>query len=248
MKENKRLIILLIILGILIVIAVIVNILLPQEEFTYNFIKGTEWTITDDNESKTIYLYENNDFSYIDNQTGNVVSDFDTCTTYELNSKNIKLNCDKEIKIITTSDTKLYLKINGETKIFTKHEDKNYKIFQVGYLESVNTPVLLSTYEDFITYVDTFSNKFYDGEGNAVSTSTAAIRNQYDSTYFETNNLAIYYVPTNSGSIKIKNVKTIINNTTLEIKYDFVIPEIGTMDMNGFMITVETDKNVTHVK
>lgn len=50
MKDNKRLKVLLIILGTLIVIAIIVNVLLPKETTTYNFLKGTEWIYEEDNE------------------------------------------------------------------------------------------------------------------------------------------------------------------------------------------------------
>ena len=65
---------------------------------------------------------------------------------------------------------------------------------------------------------------------------------------FYNNNLAIYYAPTNSGSVRIKSVRTVINNNTLEAVYELLIPEVGTMDMSGYMITIETDKSVYHVK
>ena len=93
-----------------------------------------------------------------------------------------------------------------------------------------------------------FKNNYYDGEGNAVSSSTDALKVQYNQDYFYENNLAIYYAPTNSGSIKIRNVRTIIKSDTLEAVYELEIPEVGTMDMSGFMITIETDKSIKHVK
>lgn len=248
MKENKRLKILLIILAILIVIAILVNTLIPKVEFMYNFLKGTEWTLEKDDINESIYLYENGDFSYINNKTGENVKEYDSCTKYELIKEYIKLDCDKEIKIITSSDEKLYLKLDGKVKIFTKIEDKNYKLFQVGYIESTNNKAILTNYEDFNNYLNTNSSKFYDGEGNVVSTSTDAIKNLYSSDYFNDKNLAIFYVKTNSGSIKLSNIKSLIDNNTIAIKYDLIIPEIGTMDMNGYMIVVEIDKSITNIK
>ena len=248
MKDNKRLKVLLIILVVLIIITIIVNIVLPKETTTYNFLKGTEWVYEDDNDSVTLSLTETGSFSYLDNKTAKPVSGYEKCTTYELNNKNVELNCDKEVKIITTSEDKLYLKLDGKTKIFNTKTSNSYKTFRVGYLDNVNSPVLLTTYEDFIKYIDTFKNTYYDGEGNAVSSTTDAIRVQYDQDYFYDNNLAIYYAPTNSGSVRIKSVRTVINNNTLEAVYELLIPEVGTMDMSGYMITIETDKSVYHVK
>lgn len=248
MNDNKRLKVLLIILVVLIIITIIVNIVLPKETTTYNFLKGTEWVYEDDNDSVTLSLTETGSFSYLDNKTAKPVSGYEKCTTYELNNKNVELNCDKEVKIITTSEDKLYLKLDGKTKIFNTKTLNSYKTFRVGYLDNVNSPVLLTTYEDFIKYIDTFKNTHYDGEGNAVSSTTDAIRVQYDQDYFYDNNLAIYYAPTNSGSVRIKSVRTVINNNTLEAVYELLIPEVGTMDMSGYMITIETDKSVYHVK
>ena len=245
MKKNKRLIILLMILVILIIIAIIVNTKYKTNEFQYTFIKGTEWTLKDE---ETMYLYENGTLSYYDNKTGDTITGFNTCTNYELEGNIIKLNCDKEFKIISASDSKLYLKVDNKTKIFDKKETKNYKTFQVGYIENVKTPVLLTNHNDFITYLETYKNEFYYGDGEVVSTSTDAIKNQYDSIFFDDKNIAIYYVETNSGGVKLNGIKTLINNNTLEVQYEKVIPEVSTMDMNGYMIVVEVDKTVTKVK
>ena len=125
---------------------------------------------------------------------------------------------------------------------------KNYKTIQVGYIENVKTPVLLTNHNDFITYLETYKNEFYYGDGEVVSTSTDAIKNQYDSIFFDDKNIAIYYVETNSGGVKLNGIKTLINNNTLEVIYEKVIPEVSTMDMNGYMIVVEVDKTVTKVK
>ena len=247
MKNNKRLKILLVILCFLLVVLVLMNVLFPQEEtFTYESLKGTEWQLKKPKE--TLSLYSNNDFSYINNETGKTVTGFDKCTTYEIEKDNIILNCDKKVKIVTSRKNTITLKIDGNKKKFTQKESNNYKIFRVGYLKNVNSPVLLTTYVDFIDYINTFKNNYYDGEGNAVSSSTDALKVQYSQDYFDENNLAIYYPPTNSGSIKIRNVRTIIKSDTLEAIYELEMPEVGTMDMSGFMITIETDKSIKHVK
>ena len=87
MKDNKRLKVLLIILVVLIVFAIIVNVVLPNETTSYNFLKGTEWIYEEDNESTTLSLTETGSFSYLDNKTAKPVSGYEKCTTYELNNK-----------------------------------------------------------------------------------------------------------------------------------------------------------------
>lgn len=246
MKKNKRLIILLSILVVLIIIAVIINVSLKQTNFNYNYIKDKDWVLED--ETETISLEGTDKFTYYDHNTNNIKEGYETCTTFELVDKVIKLNCDKEIKIITAGETKLYLKIGEENKKFKIKSSGNYKIFNIGYLDNINAPVVVTTYEDFINYLDSFKTTYYDSNGQPENSSTDAIRAQYNQVYFDDNNLAIYYAPTNSGSIRIKNVQTKINGSTVEIKYDYIKPEVGTMDMNGFIITVEVNKNITKAK
>ena len=77
MKDNKRLKVLLIILVVLIIITIIVNIVLPKETTTYNFLKGTEWVYEDDNDSVTLSLTETGSFSYLNNKTAKPVSGYE---------------------------------------------------------------------------------------------------------------------------------------------------------------------------
>ena len=107
---------------------------------------------------------------------------------------------------------------------------------------------LIDNYSDLIAYLDKHNNKVYDKDGNVQSTSADNIKNKYTEDYFNNNNLAIYYIITNSGSIRIGNVTTNIVGNELTLNYDLISPEIGTMDMSGFMITVEVDKNITACK
>ena len=137
-----------------------------------------------------------------------------------MNDKTIKLNCGKEIKLITYGKTNLFLKINDETATFTKNTSNNfYKIYNVGYLDNVPKSLIIDNYSDFTAYLDKNNN-----------------------------NLAIYYIKTNSGSIRIGNVTTNIVDNELILNYDLISPEIGTMDMNGFMIIIEIDKTITACK
>lgn len=132
--------------------------------------------------------------------------------------------------------------------IVINNNDQNYKIIHVGYIDNAKSAVLIDNYDSFSTYLEKYSRKSYDEYGNIISTTTDELKKEYDENYFKDNNLAIQYVPTNSGSIKIKWVRTKIKDDTLEIKYDLDVPKIGTMDMNGFIIIVETDKSIKKVR
>lgn len=132
--------------------------------------------------------------------------------------------------------------------IVINNNDQNYKIIRVGYINNEKSAVLIDNYDSFSTYLEKYCKKSYDKYGNIISTTTAELKKEYDKNYFKDNNLAIQYVPTKSGSIKIKWVRTKIKDDTLEIKYNLDVPKIGTMDMNGFIIIIETDKSIKHVK
>lgn len=134
------------------------------------------------------------------------------------------------------------------SSIIVISNDQNYKIIYVGYIDNAKSAVLIDNYDSFSTYLEKYSRKIYDEYGNIISTTTDELKKEYDENYFKDNNLAIQYVPTNSGSIKIKWVRTKIKDDTLEIKYDLDVPKIGTMDMNGFIIIVETDKSIKKVR
>ena len=220
-----------------------------KQILTNTNIKDIEWIRETENKKETLILKENKDFLYYDTETGEKIKGFENCTSYELTEKTIKLNCDKEIKLITYGKTNLFLKINDESATFTKKtSNNNYKVYGVGYLDNVPKSVIIDNYSDFIAYLDNNNNKVYDGEGNVQSTSADNIKNNYTEDFFTNNNLAIYYIKTNSGSIRIGNVTTNIAGNELTLNYDLITPEIGTMDMSGFMITVEVDKSITACK
>ena len=220
-----------------------------KQILTNTNIKDIEWIREIDNKKETLILKENKEFLYYDTDSGEKIKGFENCTSYELNDKTIKLNCGKEIKLITYGKTNLFLKINDETATFTKNTSNNfYKIYNVGYLDNVSKSLIIDNYSDFTVYLDKNNNKVYDGDGNVESTSVDIIKNSYTEDYFNNNNLAIYYIKTNSGSIRIGNVTTNIVDNELILNYDLISPEIGTMDMNGFMIIIEIDKTITACK
>ena len=220
-----------------------------KQILTNTNIKDIEWIREIDNKKETLILKENKEFLYYDTDSGEKIKGFENCTSYELNDKTIKLNCGKEIKLITYGKTNLFLKINDETATFTKNTSNNfYKIYNVGYLDNVPKSLIIDNYSDFTAYLDKNNNKVYDGDGNVESTSVDIIKNSYTEDYFNNNNLAIYYIKTNSGSIRIGNVTTNIVDNELILNYDLISPEIGTMDMNGFMIIIEIDKTITACK
>ena len=65
---------------------------------------------------------------------------------------------------------------------------------------------------------------------------------EYDEEYFKEKTLVIVLLTENSGSIRHKVTKASVNEGTMEIKIKRVVPEIGTCDMAGWHIIIETDK------
>lgn len=70
---------------------------------------------------------------------------------------------------------------------------------------------------------------------------------KYDEKFFDNNSLAIVYVELVSGSQKIKNLNAETDKDNLNIYYKVLTPEMGTADMNGYIILVEIDKNISNI-
>lgn len=127
-------------------------------------------------------------------------------------------------------------------------EKANYELHKVGYIKNTPKVTLIKDHNELLDYISKYTNKTYDEKGNIKETTTDKIKKKYNKKYFENYNLAIYYIETNSGSITIKNINPIIDNNELKLEYKLVKPEVGTMDMNGYMIVVELNKKITIIE
>ena len=65
---------------------------------------------------------------------------------------------------------------------------------------------------------------------------------EYDEEYFKEKTLVIVLLTESSGSIRHKVTKASVKDGTMEIKIERNVPEIGTCDMAGWHIIIETDK------
>ena len=65
---------------------------------------------------------------------------------------------------------------------------------------------------------------------------------EYDEEWFKEKTLVIVLLIESSGSIRHKVTKASVKDGTMEIKIKRVVPEIGTCDMAGWHVLVETEK------
>ena len=65
---------------------------------------------------------------------------------------------------------------------------------------------------------------------------------EYDEEFFKEKTLVIVLLTESSGSIRHKVTKASVKDGTMEIKIKRVVPEIGTCDMAGWHVLVETEK------
>lgn len=65
---------------------------------------------------------------------------------------------------------------------------------------------------------------------------------EYDEEFFKEHNIVLVLLTASSGSIKYKVENINLNDGVMEINITKKIPEIGTCDMVGWHIIIETDK------
>lgn len=135
-------------------------------------------------------------------------------------------------------------------EVVTKQKIEGYS-YRVGYLSNVgnkNIDKIISDYDSFKNYFVTYTNYTYDGNGNIVSSSCDSILSKYSEEYFKNKSLAVKYISLGSGSITISSVYGIIEDKKISFEYEKNSPEIGTMDMNGYFLIVEVNKDIKEIK
>ena len=65
---------------------------------------------------------------------------------------------------------------------------------------------------------------------------------EYDEEFFKEHNIVLVLLTASSGSIRYKVENTNLNDGVMKINITKKIPEIGTCDMEGWHIIIETDK------
>ncbi len=82
-------------------------------------------------------------------------------------------------------------------------------------------------------------------DSDSVWDSIEEVASKYDEAFFDDNVLLLIYVGEGSGSIRHKVNEIQVEDGKLSVFIDRIVPEVGTCDMAGWLITVELDSSVT---
>ncbi len=82
-------------------------------------------------------------------------------------------------------------------------------------------------------------------DSDSVWDSVEEVASKYDEAFFEDNVLLLIYVGEGSGSIRHKINEIQVEDGKLSVFIDRIVPEVGTCDMAGWLITVELESSVT---
>ena len=106
--------------------------------------------------------------------------------------------------------------------------------------------IIIKSKQELDEYTRKYDNKYYESD-RKVDGKLKTTLSKYDEEFFKTKSLALVYVELSSGSIKVTLKEPAVSGNTIKIDYDMEYPEIGTCDMNGYVIVVEIDKNITEI-
>lgn len=126
----------------------------------------------------------------------------------------------------------------------TKREEKDdsnefkyegYSV-KVGYMgDNYSSRLVLKDYDSFEKYFSKFKN-------------ISSVTSRYDKKFFKSNALAVKYVLVTSGGITLDDIYASVDNGVATFSYKMILPEVGTADMNGYLVIAEVPQSVTEVK
>jgi len=126
----------------------------------------------------------------------------------------------------------------------------NYYMIHSNYIREMDyrndSRIIIKSKQELDEYTGKYDNKYYEGD-RKVDGKLKTTLSKYDEEFFKTKSLALVYVELSSGSIKVTLKEPAVSGNTIKIDYDMEHPEIGTCDMNGYVIVVEIDKNITEI-
>lgn len=175
-----------------------------------------------------------------------------TFTIYMQSTKDNKYNDN----VIEKNDNEEYSKEKEDTdnkKNTSEQENKNlygYTFYSgfISNMTSSDNKIIITNYESLKDYCYKYNNYTYDEQGNILYGNLDKLLTQYDNNYFQENSLAIQYIETTSGSDKVQFIDaSIINENKIKVNYKIIEPEIGTCDMSGVLIIVETNKDIIYI-
>lgn len=128
-----------------------------------------------------------------------------------------------------------------------KSSDSNVKCIRTNYVDDAHGKTLvIESIDELDEYFNANKEKYNLKHKEKVYSDTTigfedAIA-EYDEGYFRDHNIVLVLLTECSGSIghKVTSAKT--NEGIIEIKIERQVPEIGTCDMTGWHIIIETEK------
>ena len=128
-----------------------------------------------------------------------------------------------------------------------KSQDTTTKLIRTNYVSGTHgKTIVIESLEELEEYYNANKEKHNLGHREKVYSDTtigfADATKEYDEEFFKEHNIVLVLLTASSGSIRYKVANINLNDGVMEIKIERNVPEIGTCDMAGWHVLVETDK------
>lgn len=128
-----------------------------------------------------------------------------------------------------------------------KSQDKTTKLIRTNYVSGTHgKTIVIDSLEELEEYYNANKEKHNLGHREKVYSDTtigfADATKEYDEEFFKNHNIVLVLLTASSGSIRYKVENINLNDGVMEINITKKTPEIGTCDMAGWHIIIETDK------
>ena len=128
-----------------------------------------------------------------------------------------------------------------------KSQDTATKLIKTNYVSGTHGQTfVIESKEELEEYYNANKEKHNLGHREKVYSDTtigfADATKEYDEEFFKEHNIVLVLLTASSGSIRYKVANVNLNDGVMEINITKKTPEIGTCDMAGWHIIIETDK------
>ena len=112
--------------------------------------------------------------------------------------------------------------------------------------QNQDASIIIRSKKDLEEYANKYDHKIYYEEREEDGELKTRL-DKYDEEFFKNKALALYYLELSSGSDRVTLQEPSVSGNNIKINYHIDYPEIGTCDMNGYVIVVEIDKSITKI-
>ena len=128
-----------------------------------------------------------------------------------------------------------------------KSQETNTKYIRTNYVSGTHGKTyVIESLEELEEYYNANKEKYNLGHREKVYSDTtigfADAIEEYDEEFFKNHNIVLVLLTASSGSIRYKVENINLNDGVMEINITKKTPEIGTCDMAGWHIIIETEK------